>query len=92
MKFIADNWQEIGAAITAIILALEAILNVVPTKKDYSVLLKIKAFIAFIFPNRAKGEQPDVKALFETISTVRTKRQEKKAAKQEAKKNDTPSN
>lgn len=95
MEFITQNWQEIGAAITALILLLEAILNLIPTKKDYSILLVIKKVISIAFPNKAKGEDGKT-TLFETISDVKdtiseiralnqTKRQQKKEAKADRK-------
>ena len=49
-----NNGDVVFELVMALILLLEIIVNLTPSDKDNSILLKIKNAIAFIFPNRKK--------------------------------------
>lgn len=80
MQWIIQNWEQIFTIIFALILVAEIIVNLTPTEKDNSILLKIKAIISAIAPNRVKKKFPepeDEEQTFETTSRVVRRRRNK---------------
>ena len=53
-EWFQNNGDVVFELVMALILLLEIIVNLTPSEKDNSILLKIKNAIAFIFPNRKK--------------------------------------
>ena len=53
-EWFQSNSDVVFELVMALILLLEIIVNLTPSDKDNSILLKIKNAIAFIFPNRKK--------------------------------------
>ena len=53
-QWFQSNGDVVFELVMALILLLEIIVNLTPSDKDNSILLKIKNAIAFIFPNRKK--------------------------------------
>ena len=53
-EWFQNNGDVVFELVMALILLLEIIVNLTPSDKDNSILLKIKNAIAFIFPNRKK--------------------------------------
>ena len=53
-QWFQGNSDVVFELVMALILLLEIIVNLTPSDKDNSILLKIKNAIAFIFPNRKK--------------------------------------
>ena len=53
-EWFQSNGDVVFELVMALILLLEIIVNLTPSDKDNSILLKIKNAIAFIFPNRKK--------------------------------------
>ena len=53
-QWFQGNGDVVFELVMALILLLEIIVNLTPSDKDNSILLKIKNAIAFIFPNRKK--------------------------------------
>ena len=53
-QWFQNNSDVVFELVMALILLLEIIVNLTPSDKDNSILLKIKNAIAFIFPNRKK--------------------------------------
>jgi len=53
-QWFQNNGDVVFELVMALILLLEIIVNLTPSDKDNSILLKIKNAIAFIFPNRKK--------------------------------------
>ena len=53
-QWFQSNSDVVFELVMALILLLEIIVNLTPSDKDNSILLKIKNAIAFIFPNRKK--------------------------------------
>ena len=54
LEWFQNNGDVVFELVMALILLLEIIVNLTPSDKDNSILLKIKNAIAFIFPNRKK--------------------------------------
>lgn len=54
LNWFQNNGDVVFELVMALILLLEIIVNLTPSDKDNSILLKIKNAIAFIFPNRKK--------------------------------------
>ena len=54
LNWFQNNGDVVFELVMALILLLEIIVNLTPSNKDNSILLKIKNAIAFIFPNRKK--------------------------------------
>ena len=54
LNWFQSNGDVVFELVMALILLLEIIVNLTPSDKDNSILLKIKNAIAFIFPNRKK--------------------------------------
>jgi hypothetical protein len=55
LAWFTDNSDVVFELVMALILILEIVVNLTPSDKDNSILLKIKNVIAFLFPNRRKG-------------------------------------
>ena len=55
LAWFTDNSDVVFELVMALILILEIVVNLTPSEKDNSILLKIKNVIAFLFPNRRKG-------------------------------------
>jgi hypothetical protein len=55
LEWFTDNSDVVFELVMALILILEIVVNLTPSDKDNSILLKIKNVIAFLFPNRRKG-------------------------------------
>ena len=53
-EWFQSNGDVVFELVMALILLLEIVVNLTPSDKDNSILLKIKNAIAFIFPNRKK--------------------------------------
>ncbi len=54
-QWFQSNADVVFELVMALILLLEIIVNLTPSDKDNSILLKIKNAVAFIFPNRKKN-------------------------------------
>lgn len=55
LAWFTDNSDVVFELVMALIIILEIVVNLTPSDKDNSILLKIKNAIAFLFPNRRKG-------------------------------------
>ena len=55
LAWFTDNSDVVFELVMALIIILEIVVNLTPSDKDNSILLKIKNVIAFLFPNRRKG-------------------------------------
>ena len=55
LAWFTENSDVVFELVMALILILEIVVNLTPSDKDNSILLKIKNVIAFLFPNRRKG-------------------------------------
>ena len=55
LAWFTGNSDVVFELVMALILILEIVVNLTPSDKDNSILLKIKNVIAFLFPNRRKG-------------------------------------
>tara|TARA_B100001059_G_scaffold224882_1_gene251492 strand:- start:606 stop:800 length:195 start_codon:yes stop_codon:yes gene_type:complete len=53
-QWFQSNGDVVFELVMALILLLEIVVNLTPSDKDNSILLKIKNAVAFIFPNRKK--------------------------------------
>jgi len=53
-QWFQSNSDVVFELVMALILLLEIVVNLTPSDKDNSILLKIKNAVAFIFPNRKK--------------------------------------
>lgn len=53
INWIIQHWGQIGGIVLAVLVVAEMIVNLTPTEKDNSILLKIKNWISKIFPNYA---------------------------------------
>ena len=54
-QWFGENTDVVFELVMALVLLLEIVVNLTPSEKDNSILLKIKNVIAFIFPNRKAG-------------------------------------
>lgn len=54
-EWFGNNTDVVFELVMALVLLLEIVVNLTPTEKDNSILLKIKNVISFIFPNRRSG-------------------------------------
>ena len=54
-EWFTNNSDVVFELVMALVLLLEIVVNLTPTEKDNSILLKIKNVIAFLFPTRRKG-------------------------------------
>ena len=54
-EWFGENTDVVFELVMALVLLLEIVVNLTPSEKDNSILLKIKNVIAFIFPNRKAG-------------------------------------
>ena len=54
-QWFGDNTDVVFELVMALVLLLEIVVNLTPSEKDNSILLKIKNVIAFVFPNRKAG-------------------------------------
>jgi hypothetical protein len=55
LEWFTGNSDVVFELVMALILILEIVVNLTPSDKDNSLLLKIKNVISFLFPNRRKG-------------------------------------
>ena len=61
IAWLIRNWDSLLGSLTAVVLALEIALSAIPTKKDYSILTKIRHFLdsarylKWFTGNRASG-------------------------------------
>ena len=55
LEWFGNNSDVVFELVMALVLLLEIVVNLTPSEKDNSILLKIKNVIAFLFPNRRKG-------------------------------------
>ena len=55
VAWFTENSDVVFELVVALVLILEIVVNLTPSDKDNSILLKIKNVIAFLFPNRRKG-------------------------------------
>lgn len=78
IRFLVQHYDEIIAVLTALILIAEIITNLTPSKKDNSVVLKIKKAFDSVFPNRAKTELPGDEYIHECETNLRPKRRNRK--------------
>lgn len=54
-EWFGNNTDVVFELVMALVLLLEIVVNLTPSEKDNSILLKIKNVISFIFPNRKAG-------------------------------------
>ena len=54
-QWFGENTDVVFELVMALVLLLEIVVNLTPSEKDNSILLKIKNVISFIFPNRKSG-------------------------------------
>ena len=54
-EWFGENTDVVFELVMALVLLLEIVVNLTPSEKDNSILLKIKNVISFIFPNRRSG-------------------------------------
>jgi len=54
-EWFGNNTDVVFELVMALVLLLEIVVNLTPSEKDNSILLKIKNVISFIFPNRRSG-------------------------------------
>jgi hypothetical protein len=82
MKWILENWEHIAGILAGLVLIAEVIVNITPSEKDNSILLKIKRVIDLIAPNRYKnpntGEAGEFKCEGGLIQRIKEKRKDKK--------------
>ena len=55
MNWLIENYADLIAIAAGLIAVAEIVVNLTPSEKDNSVLLKIKNGLAAIFPNFKKG-------------------------------------
>lgn len=55
MDFIIDNYVDLIAILAGLIAVAEIVVNLTPSEKDNSVLLKIKNVLSAVIPNFKKG-------------------------------------
>ena len=54
-EWFGNNTDVVFELVMALVLLLEIVVNLTPSEKDNSILLKIKNVISFLFPNRRSG-------------------------------------
>ena len=54
-EWFGNNTDVVFELVMALVLLLEIVVNLTPSEKDNSILLKIKNVISFIFTNRRSG-------------------------------------
>jgi len=55
MNWLIENYVDIVAILAGLIAVAEIVVNLTPSEKDNSVLLKIKNLISAVFPNFKSG-------------------------------------
>ena len=55
MDFLIENYADLIAILAGLIAVAEIVVNLTPSEKDNSVLLKIKNVLSAIVPNYKKG-------------------------------------
>lgn len=55
MNWFIENWAELVAILSGLIAVAEIVVNLTPSEKDNSVLLKIKNALSAVIPNFKKS-------------------------------------